>query len=47
MNMAKQSGSADCSLYTLANLTSLLLKTDPPTVIFDKDELRTPSSRNA
>ena len=39
MNMAKQSGSADCGLYTLANLTSLLLKTDPTTVIFDKDEL--------
>ena len=40
MNVAKQSGSVDCGLYTLANLTSLLLKTDPTTVIFDKDELR-------
>ena len=40
MNVAKQSGSVDRGLYTLANLTSFLLKTDPTIVIFDKDELR-------
>ena len=40
MNVAKQSGSMDCGLYTLANMTCLLLEADPTTLIFGKDELR-------
>lgn len=40
MNVAKQSGSVDCDLYTLAYITCLVLKRDPTTVVFDKDELR-------
>ena len=39
MNVAKQSGGVDCGLYTLANMTCLLLEYDPTTLIFDKDEL--------
>ena len=40
MNIQKQSGAADCSLYAMAVATCLAFK-DPTTVIFDQNQLRT------
>lgn len=41
MNTAKQMGSTNCGLYEIATLTCLALKTDPVTVVFDPEQLRT------
>ncbi len=40
MNLARQIGSVDCGLYTLATLTCLATGVDPTCVVFDQDELR-------
>ena len=40
MNVAKQSGLADCGLHATAIITCLVLDIDPTTVVFKQEELR-------
>lgn len=41
MNVHKQTGVVDCSLYAIATATCLAFKNDPTGVVFDQEELRT------
>ena len=41
MNIQKQSGAADCSLYAMAVATCPAFNEDPTTIIFDQNQLRT------
>lgn len=40
MNVSKQTGSTDCALFAMANLTHLALGEDPTGVVFNQEELR-------
>jgi len=41
MNIPKKTGSTNCGLYTIANLTALTLGNfDPTSVVFNQNELR-------
>ena len=40
MNVSKQTGSTDCALFAMANLTHLALGEDPTMVVLNQDELR-------
>jgi len=40
MNISKQCGSVDCGLYAIATVTCLALATDPTTIVFRQNEMR-------
>ena len=40
MNVAKQTGSVDCALYSIAMLVDLALGTDPTELVYNQTELR-------
>ena len=39
-NLQKQHGHADCGIFTIAVLMSLVYKEDPSTILYDQKKLR-------